>query len=114
MKLKLLTSIPLFIAGCATAPQPSIAPLCEKPIVLNPPPANAVQLKSVKFYVVSEKNLDVFLAKIESTSDGVFYAITPEGYENLAYNVQELRRYIREAQNTIIFYRNANEPSPNK
>lgn len=98
----------LFLSGCASAPAPVVQE-CPKPLVLNPPPIEAVTLKPVKFYVVSEKNLETFLKEIQDESSGVFYAVTPAGYQSLAHNVQELRRYIKESQNTILFYQKIDE-----
>lgn len=106
--MKKIFFLSLFLSGCASAPPP-IVQECPKPLVLNPPPIEAVSLKPVKFYVVSEKNLETFLKEIEDVSSGVFYAITPAGYQSLANNVQELRRYIKESQNTILFYQKIDE-----
>ena len=33
--------------------------------------------------------------------------MTPQDYENMAFNLQELRRYIRQQKEIIIYYRDA-------
>ena len=35
--------------------------------------------------------------------------MTPPDYENMAYNLQELRRYIRQQKEIILYYRKATE-----
>jgi len=52
--------------------------------------------------------LDKFLDEVKKKNSGdvVFFAITTEDYELMAYNMQELRRYIREVQEVIVYYRN--------
>jgi hypothetical protein len=95
-----------FLSGCALSPQKeTLAPkYCEPIPIIHPAPPRVVQLQSIEFYVVSEKNLDEFLQEHK-----VFYAITPNGYERLSNNIQELRRYIREVQNIVLFYRKIDE-----
>ena len=51
--------------------------------------------------------LDKFIddVKKQNSGDVVFFAITTEDYELMAYNMQELRRYIREVQEVVVYYR---------
>ena len=51
--------------------------------------------------------LDKFLddVKKKNSGDVVFFAITTEDYELMSYNMQELRRYIREVQEVVVYYR---------
>ena len=44
--------------------------------------------------------------KKKNNGDVVFFAISVEDYELMAYNMQELRRYIREVQEVVVYYRN--------
>ena len=37
----------------------------------------------------------------------VIFGMTPQDYENMAFNLQELRRYIRQQKEIIIYYRDA-------
>ncbi len=52
--------------------------------------------------------LDRFLDDVKKKNNGdvVFFAISVEDYELMAYNMQELRRYIREVQEVVVYYRN--------
>ena len=72
-----------------------------------------IDLKEPYWYVVSEKNIDEFLARIEKDQGQVvFFAMSVPDYELMAYNMQELRRYIREVQEVVVYYRNVTIKNP--
>ena len=52
--------------------------------------------------------LDRFLDDIKKLNGGdvVFVAMTIDDYELMSFNMQELRRYLREVQEVVIYYRN--------
>ena len=58
--------------------------------------------------------LDRFLDDVKKKNNGdiVFFAISVEDYELMAFNMQELRRYIREVQEVVIHYRNVTIKNP--
>ena len=58
--------------------------------------------------------LDRFLADIKKLNGGdvVFVAMTVDDYELMSFNMQELRRYIREVQEVVIYYRNVTIKNP--
>ena len=58
--------------------------------------------------------LDKFLDDVKKKNNGdiVFFAISTEDYELMAYNMQELRRYIREVQEVVVYYRNVTIKTP--
>lgn len=65
-----------------------------------------IDLKEPYWYVVSEANLDEFLERVQKESGQlVFTAMTIPDYELMAYNMQELRRYILEMKEVIVYYR---------
>ena len=65
-------------------------------------------LNDVKWYVVTEKNLQEFLDQFAKDNGAVaFMAISVQGYENISLNVQELRRYILQQKAIIVYYENA-------
>ena len=56
--------------------------------------------------MVSDKNIEEFLARIEKEhGQVVFFAMSVPDYELMAYNTQELKRYIRELKEVVIYYR---------
>lgn len=57
-------------------------------------------------------NLQQKIAEIESMLGGdfVILAVTPDGYENMAANLQEIKRYINQQKEIIYYYREATAP----
>lgn len=56
--------------------------------------------------MVSDKNLEEFLERVEKEQGQVvFFAMSVPDYELMAYNTQELKRYIRELKEVVIYYR---------
>jgi len=110
-----------FLTGCSSIPgfkpEPMVAP---EPIVktvteyktleiYQPPLPEAIALEDVEFFVITEKNFEEQIAKLEKMQGGVFvlFGLTPQDYENMAYNLQELRRYVRQQKEIILYYRQA-------
>ena len=58
--------------------------------------------------------LDKFLDDIKKLNGGdvVFVAMTIDDYELMSFNMQELRRYLREVQEVVIYYRNVTIKKP--
>ena len=58
--------------------------------------------------------LDKFLdeMRVQNNGDPVFVAMTMGDYELMSFNMQELRRYIREVQEVVIYYRNVTIKNP--
>ena len=58
--------------------------------------------------------LDRFIDDMKKMNNGdvVFVAFSVSDYELLAYNMQELRRYIREVQEVVVYYRNVTIKNP--
>ena len=65
-----------------------------------------IDLKDPHWYVVSSKNLDEVLEQIEKDQGQVvFVAMSISDYELMAYNMQELKRYINEVKEVVVYYR---------
>ena len=74
-----------------------------------------VKMLPVKFYVVTEKNYEEFKEKFKKDNgDFVFYAMSVPAYENLALDMAELRRYIEQQKEIIIYYEKAVMPKEEK
>jgi len=58
--------------------------------------------------------LDRFLDDMKKMNSGdvVFVAMSVSDYELMSYNMQELRRYIRELQEVVVYYRNVTIKNP--
>ena len=84
----------------------------QKIVPIQPQP-KPVDMIDVKFYVVTEENYEEFKEKFMKTNnDYVFYAVSVHDYENLAFNMAELYRYIRQQKEIIIYYEKAVELKP--
>ena len=78
------------------------------PVVTHP---KQVQLNDVKIYVVSKENYDEFVKEFESKNGSDAYiAISVKDYENLSLNFAELRRYMEQQKQIIVYYENAVKP----
>ena len=84
----------------------------QKIVPIQPQP-KPVDMIDVKFYVVTEENYAEFKEKFMKTNnDYVFYAVSVHDYENLAFNMAELYRYIRQQKEIIIYYEKAVKVKP--
>ena len=84
----------------------------QKIIPIQPQP-KPVDMIDVKFYVVTEENYEEFKEKFMKTNnDYVFYAVSVHDYENLAFNMAELYRYIRQQKEIMVYYEKAVKVKP--
>ena len=71
-----------------------------------------IDLKEPYWYVVSDKNVDEFIARAEKEHGQlVFVAMSIPDYEIMAYNMQELKRYINELKEVVVYYRKVTVPT---
>lgn len=116
MTLSLLLVSILLLSSCSSLrPEPEIiiqTKIIEKtiPVVQHPKP---VQLNDIKIYVVSpENNYEEFLKEYEAKNGADSYiAISVKDYENLSKNFAELRRYIEQQKQIIVYYEKAVVPT---
>tara|TARA_Y100001963_G_scaffold160149_1_gene268310 strand:- start:7541 stop:7786 length:246 start_codon:yes stop_codon:yes gene_type:complete len=68
-------------------------------------------MNDVYFYVVTEENLEEFQARFKKENgDLLFYAISVRDYETIALNMAELKRFIQQQKEIIIYYEKAVSP----
>ena len=111
----LLLTLLLSSCGYIRKPEKEIIVKTEEVQKINPiqPQPKPVDMIDVKFYVVTEENYEEFKEKFMKTNnDYVFYAVSVHDYENLAFNMAELYRYIRQQKEIIIYYEKAVEVKP--
>jgi hypothetical protein len=66
----------------------------------------ALDLKEPYWYVVSDKNLTEFTERVKKEEGQlVFLAMSVSDYELMAYNMQEIKRYVNEMKEVVIYYR---------
>ena len=84
----------------------------QKVIPVQPRP-KPVDMTDVKFYVVTEENYEEFKEKFMKTNnDFVFYVVSVHDYENLALNMAELFRYIKQQKEIVVYYEEAVKIKP--
>ena len=79
--------------------------------IVQPVMPREIDLKEPKWFAVTEKNLDTFLTDIkEQEGEVIFLAMSIPDYEVMAYNMQELKRYITEMKDVVVYYRKVTMP----
>ena len=102
------------LAGCASTPVKEVL-IKTEPIeieIAQPERPKEVKLERPQWFVVNQSNLEEFLAEIRDiqSDDPVFFAFTPQDYEKMSYNLQELRRYVLQQNEIIIYYEKMTAP----
>lgn len=105
--------------GCSLIPrpEPKIITVTNTIKTLIPPVVRpkSVRLNDVKLYVVNKDNFDAFQEEFtKKNGEFVYLAISIKDYENLSLNFAELRRYIEQQKQIIVYYENAVAPEPKK
>ena len=104
----------MMVSSCSLVPTKKEVEITTKAIertIIQPVMPREIDLKEPYWYVVSDKNIDEFLARIEKDQGQVvFFAMTVPDYELMAYNVQELKRYINELKEVVVYYRKVTTP----
>lgn len=108
----------LFLTGCSgRPPEPEIKTVVkvEKttvPVVARPKP---LQLIDTRVRVVTKETLEQFLNDYEEQYGEVaFVVLSMKDYENLALNIADLRRYINQQTQIIVYYEEAVKPEEKK
>ena len=127
MRLLILSSA-IFLSGCSTlgglfggSPAvPVVAPveivtITEPAPMYHPPLPEGVTPAEIEWIVL---NPSVMREYISSYDEGnapavAYYGLTNQAYENLANNLADIRRYIRQTLNIIQYYRE-NDPTRNQ
>lgn len=118
MKLVISSTLILILSGCSIFPKaervaPEVKIVTEQVAVeiYQPPLPQEIRLEDVRWFILTEENLEEKWEEIKRFQGGdvVVFGMTPMAYENMAYNLQELRRYIRQQKEIILYYRAATQ-----
>ena len=94
--------------SCSLLPTKTIQ-VTAKPIernIVQPIMPREIDLKQLQWIAVTPDNWEEQLAKIEKQEgEIVFLAMTIPDYEVMAYNMQEIKRYITELKDVVVYYR---------
>ncbi len=96
------------VCSCSLIPTKQIE-VTAKPLdrkIVQPIMPREIDLKEPMWIVVTPDNWEEQLAKIEKQEgELVFLAMSIPDYEVMAYNMQELKRYITELKDVVVYYR---------
>ena len=68
-------------------------------------------MNDIYFYVVTEQNFEEFKKRfIQENGDLVGYVLSVRDYETLAINMAEIKRYIEQQKQVIVYYEEAIKP----
>jgi hypothetical protein len=70
-----------------------------------------LDLNNITWFVVTDQNFDEFRKRYTKQNGSfLFYAISVRDYETLALNMAEIKRYIEQQKQIIIYYEKAVSP----
>ena len=98
------------LSSCSWKPEKEVVVQTKivKPVIEIKERPKGVKMLPVKFYVVTEKNYEEVKERFKKQNgEFVFYAMSVPSYENLALDMAELRRYIEQQKEIIIYYEKA-------
>lgn len=103
----------LFLTGCTSFREPEIKVVTQiekttVPTVARPKP---IDLVDTRVYVVTKDNYESFVKEFtEEHGELAYVVLSMKDYENLAINIADLRRYIEQQTEIIVYYENAVKP----
>lgn len=111
MKSLVIVIATLFLTGCfgmfaRPDPEPPVVYRMVQMEVFQPPLPAPMQLEQIKWFVITRDNSQAQMAEVEALTgtDFVLFGVTPKTYENMAWNFQEIRRYVRQLEALILYY----------
>ena len=114
--LKVLSLLPLCLAisSCSSWPklkQIEIKTVQVERVIPTQNRPRPINMNNIKFYVVTSENFEDFKKLYEKDyGTFLFYALSVRDYETLAINMAEIKRYIEQQKQIIIYYEKAVEP----
>ena len=112
-KLVLQLIVLMMVCSCSLLPTKQIE-ISAKPLernIAHPVMPREIDLRKPMWMTITPENLDEQLAKIEQQEgELVFLAMTIPDYEIMAYNMQELKRYITELKEVVVYYKIVTTP----
>lgn len=124
MKILILSSA-IFLSGCSTLGNlfssppavPEVRPveivtITEQAPQYHPPLPEGVSPAEIEWVVLTPEIMREYIAELDAQAapQVAYYSLTSQAYENLANNLADIRRYIRQSLNIIKYYRD-NDPT---
>ena len=111
LKVSSLLLLSLTVSSCASWPKLTQIEVQTVEVERNIPIQNRPQqlnLSNITWYVVTKENFEEFKKRYEKENGMfLFYVISVKDYEALSLNMAEIRRYIEQQKQIIIYYEKA-------
>ena len=118
LKVLSLLLLCLVISSCSSWPklkQIEIKTVQVERVIPTQNRPRPINMNNIKFYVVTSENFEDFKKRYEKDNGTfLFYALSVRDYETLAINMAEIKRYIEQQKQIIIYYEKAVAPKPKK
>ena len=124
MKKSIYFLVPLIalltVSACSRLPEKEVVTV---PTILETPNIDAptirivrrpqpVELKNADIIVVTEANLQEVIDRVKNTQgEFVLYAMTASSFEALALNFEQIKRFIEEQEQIVLYYEKSVQPS---
>ena len=113
-KVSSLLLLSLLLSSCSSWPKLTQIEVQTVEVERNIPIQNRprqLDMSSIKWYVVTEENFEEFKKRfVDENGDLVGYVLSVRDYESLAINMAEIKRYIEQQKQIIIYYEEAVKP----
>ncbi len=117
MKKLVLFLVPLVIllSSCSSKPEKEIVTVetIVKPTIAIAQKPRPVEFDELKVKVITEANVQEVIQEMK-TNQGQFlvYALDPVTFKNLAIGIEEIKRYIEQQNDIIVYYEKAVTDEP--
>jgi hypothetical protein len=103
IKFLTISSLLLLLSACAQQPRIEYVEL-ETPIEIKGRP-RPISMQGVRWWVVTQENMESFLERFgKENGETVYIAISVKDYENLSLNMAEIKRFLEQQNNIIVYY----------
>ena len=114
---KCLVISTLLLSSCSWKPEKEVVTV-EKvitPTIAIAQKTKPIKMLDVKVTVITEKNLPEVIKKVKAgMGEFVIYGLDPQSFKNLALNFEQIKRYIEQQKEVIIYYEEAVKPKEEK
>ena len=101
------------LSSCSWKPEKEVVTV-EKviaPTIAVAQKPKAVKMLDAKIIVITEKNLPEVIKKVKAgIGEFVIYGLDPISFKNLALNLEQIKRYIEQQNQIILYYEKAVKP----
>ena len=112
-----LTVSTLLLSSCSWTPEKEVVTVEKviKPTIAVAQKPKSVKMLEAKIIVITEKNLPEVIKKVKAgMGEFVIYGLDPASFKNLALNLEEIKRYIEQQKEVILYYEEAVKPKEDK